>query len=237
MRDSLHAKDFPHAAVVGFRVIDPKPSHGIMAFVPPVPQGADKWAQGRKQCFSRVPMPPAPAVGTPAAGPLQAQVQGMLFAQVQQLLAMLQLQQQQRIPAPAEEKKQDDSSGLATYKLHQTLIMCGLNYTDEQHLPSWFREIQDKKLSDHCKCNLITKDISTTMRYRDADVQCTPELFKMIKKRDWMGGDNNKRPLFGNAMKGLSPFTMLDLSKDEVSDLMTIDAALQLASTTTVADY
>jgi len=72
--------------------------------------------------------------------------------------------------------------------------MCGLNYTEEQHLPSWFKEIQDKKLWDHCKCNLITKTISTTVRYRDAEVQCTPELFKMIKKRDWMGGDNSKRP-------------------------------------------
>jgi len=38
-------------------------------------------------------------------------------------------------------------------------------------------------------------------------------------------------------MKGLFPFSMLDLSEDEVSDLMAIDAALQLASTTTVADY
>jgi len=59
----------------------------------------------------------------------------------------------------------------------------------------------------------------------------------MIKKRDWVGGDNSKRPLFGNAMKGLSLFSMLDLSKDEVLDLMAIDAALELASTTTVADY
>jgi len=107
---------------------------------------------------------------------------------------------------------------------------------DGQHLPSWFREIQDKNLSDYCKCNLITEAISTTMCYKDADVQCTPELFnKMIKKRDWMGGDNSKYPLFGNAMKGLSPFAMLDLSKDKVLDLMAIDTTLQLASTTTVA--
>jgi len=75
------------------------------------------------------------------------------------------------------------------------------------------------------------------MQYRDAEVQCTPELFKIIKKRDWMGGDNSKHPLFGNGMKGLSPFAMLDLSKDEVSDIMAIDAALQLVSTITVADY
>jgi len=67
----------------------------------------------------------------------------MPFAKVQQLLAMLQAQQQQHIPALAEEKKQDDSSGLATYELNQALIMCGLKYTDEQHLPSWFREIED----------------------------------------------------------------------------------------------
>jgi len=59
----------------------------------------------------------------------------------------------------------------------------------------------------------------------------------MIKKQDWIGGDNSKCPLFGNVMKGLSPFAMLDLSEDEVSDLMAINDALQLALTTTVADY
>ena len=233
-----HAKEFLRAAMIGFRLNDAKPAYDIMAFVPPAPQGADEWAQARVQWFfPTVPLPPAPATGPPPAGPLQAPAQGIPFAQVQQLLAFLQTQQPQNNPAPAEEKKQDESSGLATYELNQTLIMCGLNYSEEQHLPSWFKEIQDKKLSDHCKCNLITEAISNKVRYRDAEVQCTPELFKMIKKRDWMGGDNSKRPLFGNAMKGLSPFSMLDLSEDEVSDLMAIDAALQLASTTTVADY
>jgi len=91
-----------------------------MAFVPPAPQGANEWAQARMQCFFlTVPLPPALAAGPPTAVPPQAQAQGIPFAQVQ------------HSSAPAEEKKQDESSGLTTYELNQTLIMCGLNYTEE----------------------------------------------------------------------------------------------------------
>ena len=46
-----HTKDFLCAAVVGIRVSDPKPSHDIMAFVPPAPQGANGWAQTRMHWF------------------------------------------------------------------------------------------------------------------------------------------------------------------------------------------
>jgi len=73
--------------------------------------------------FPTVPLLPAAAAGPPTAGPPQAQAQGIPFAQVQQLLAFLQSQQPQHSSAPAEEKKQDESSGLATYELNQTLIM------------------------------------------------------------------------------------------------------------------
>ena len=229
-----HAKRFLRAAVVKFRINDLKPCIDIVTFVPPPPQGAEEWAKDRKTWFF-------PLVNTQHAlnaAPFPPQLQGMPFAQVQQLLAMLQAQQQPVAPRPqAEEKKQDDSTGLAAYELTHTLVMCGLNETDEQHLPSWFKEIQDKKLSDHSKAMIINEAISRNTRFRDADVQCTLELLKMIKNRSWMGGDTMKRPLYGNAMKGLSPFAMLDLTEDEVADLMAADAALQAASTTTVADY
>ena len=115
--------------------------------------------------------------------------------------------------------------------------MCGLASTDEQHLPSWFKEIQDKKFSEHSKAMFIDDAISSNMCYKDADVECTPDLIKVVKKRDWMGGDTSKHLLFANAMKGLPPFTMLDLTEDEVANLVTMDAALQEASTTTVTDF
>lgn len=75
---------------------------------------------------------------------------------------------------------------------------------------------------------IINEAISSNTRFRDADVQCTPELLKMIKNSSWMGGDTMKLQLYGNAIKGLSPFAMLDLTEDEVADLMAVNAAYQV---------
>ena len=60
----------------------------------------------------------------------------------------------------------------------------------------------------------------------DAEVQYTPDILKIIKKQDWMGFDTNKRPLFVNELKGLAPFSMVDLTEDEIADLMAADNVL-----------
>ena len=59
----------------------------------------------------------------------------------------------------------------------------------------------------------------------------------MIVKRSWNGKDGNlNRPSLLHAMDGLSPFTMLDLSEDEVALLNNEEDLITSASLFSVAD-
>ena len=65
----------------------------------------------------------------------------------------------------------------------------------------------------------------------------TAPLLKMIIKRDWTGKDGNmNRPSLLHAMDGLSPFTVLDLSKDEVAMLNNEDDSITSAYLVSVDD-
>ena len=232
----VHAQNYLRAAMITHRQADIKPSMDLLTFVPPPPAGAAAWAGNRIQELIPRVHPPAPV------NPGVAQ-QGIPINQLQQLMEMF---RQQHQPQPQqggngaqdqeEEKKEGTTTGLATFELEQTLTMCGLEPDEERFLPAWINKIQDKKLSDHSKSLLIDQALNSNTRFSDAEVQCTPELIKMIKTRDWMGGDN-KRPLYAKAMKGLSPFAMLDLTEDEVANRMLADEVLNAATHTTAADY
>lgn len=85
---------------------------------------------------------------------------------------------------------------------------------------------------------MVIQDVlARQMRFMDAEVQYTPDILKIIKKQDWMGFDTNKRPLFVNELKGLTPFSMVDLTEDEIADLMAADNALNKATMMTITDY
>ena len=72
--------------------------------------------------------------------------------------------------------------------------------------------------------------ISNTF-YDDNDVPLTAPLLKTITKRAWTGKYGNMNiPSLLHAMDGLSPFTMLDLSKDEVAMLSNEDDLITSAS-------
>ena len=73
--------------------------------------------------------------------------------------------------------------------------------------------------------------------YDDADVPLTSPLLKMIIKRSWTGKDGNiNRTSLLHAMEGFSPFTMLDLSEDEVALLNNEDDLTTSASLVGVAN-
>ena len=73
--------------------------------------------------------------------------------------------------------------------------------------------------------------------YDDADVPLTATLLKMIMKRAWCGKDSNvTRPSLLHAIEGLSPFTMLDLNKDEITLLNSKEDLIASASLVSVAD-
>ena len=71
--------------------------------------------------------------------------------------------------------------------------------------------------------------------FEDADVPMTSQLLKMIMKRSWAGKYGNiNHPSLVNAMDGLSPFTVLELNKDEVALLNNEQYWLNTASLVSV---
>ena len=73
--------------------------------------------------------------------------------------------------------------------------------------------------------------------YDDTDIPLNAPFVKMIIKRTWTGKDENiNRPSLLYDMEELSPFTMLDLSKDEVALLNNEDDLITSASLVHVAD-
>ena len=73
--------------------------------------------------------------------------------------------------------------------------------------------------------------------YDDADGPLTAPLLKMIIKRAWTRKDGNmNRPSLLHAMDGLSHFTMLYLSEDEVAMLNNEDDLITSASLVSVDD-
>ena len=58
----------------------------------------------------------------------------------------------------------------------------------------------------------------------------------MILKRDWSARDLGRRAVFANAMKGLSPFEMLDLMEEDVAIMYKLDNDLKSALLVTTSD-
>ena len=73
--------------------------------------------------------------------------------------------------------------------------------------------------------------------YDDADVPLTDPILKMIIKRAWTRKDGNMNiPYLLHVMDGMSPFTMIDLSKDEVVMLNNEKYLISSASLVSVDD-
>ena len=73
--------------------------------------------------------------------------------------------------------------------------------------------------------------------FDDAEVPLYPALVKTVLKRNWAASDLGTRAAFVNAMKGLSPFGMLDLTEDEVADMHDLEGDLTAATAVTAADH
>ena len=73
--------------------------------------------------------------------------------------------------------------------------------------------------------------------YDDADFPLTAPLLKMTIKRAWTRKDGNiNRPPLLHYMEVLSPFTVLDLHKDEVALLNNEDYLIPSAYLVSVSD-
>jgi len=116
--------------------------------------------------------------------------------------------------------------------------MCGLpDNAGDECFPKWYRDLFEKHLDDVSKAQIIAEAIDKNWIFDDAEVPLYPGLIKTILKRDWTASDLNRRAAFVNAAKGLSPFAMVDLTEDDVAEMIQDNEDMGNASTVTAADY
>ena len=218
-----HAAAFLRAVLLKFRATHKTPFTSQATFMTMSSKEARTWATSR---FSEL----FPGATTPGQQEHPDQTAWPL------LVAQLAAHQQSATNAGTGNTEENIMS---EYELRLTYKLCGFppGESSLEHLPQWFRDVSDKKLTEHAKNMIITNAINTMIRYEDAEVPITPALLKMIRKRDWTGQDTGKYPAYANATKGLSPFALIDLSDDDVATMMTEYEALDQATSTTAAEH
>ena len=123
--------------------------------------------------------------------------------------------------------------GMAPSELKRLLRMCGLEEHQEEFLPAFYNAIAEKNLSKEGK-NLIIREVcNNANKYEDAPIPLLAPLLKTIRHREW-SGDSGVHTMV-SAMKGLSPFLLLEISEEaqaawneqyellEASNLYTMD--------------
>ena len=132
----------------------------------------------------------------------------------------------------------DPNSGMAPKDLHNILVMCGQAITVTiKELPGWLQECMVKHTTDQYCQTIIRRWTSSNIFYDDAEVPLTEPLIKMTQKRAWVGkGGNVNQPFLLHAMKGLSPFLMIDLSEDKVVSINDKTDLIQCTSLISMQD-
>ena len=102
---------------------------------------------------------------------------------------------------------------MAPSELKRLLLMCGLEKDQAEFLPAFYTDIAEKNLSKEGK-NLIIREIChSANKYEDAPIPLLAPLLKTIRHREW-SGDSGVHTMV-SAMKGLSPFLLLEISEED----------------------
>jgi len=230
-----HALKFLRSCMIGsWRARDTKPFVSRATFHAMVPAQARLWAAQRfSALFPRLApnavgappphraagaaLPPPPnAVGVPPP-PAGAGMVQLDAAAIQQLF-----QQVRAAPGPAPPATVPET----TFKVSEgekarMRAMCGLPENEgDECFPKGYRDIFEKHLDDVSKAQIIATAVERNWIIEDAEVPLYPGLIKTIMKRDWTASDLGKRAALVNAAKGLSPFAMVDLSDEDVAEMM-----------------
>ena len=218
---------------------DPKPYIPHERLIAPPPLEAQRWTISKfKKCFPTLQPQQQPSQSTAAGPDLQAIMQPLIQAQIQQL-QLFQSASTNNLSQQEEKKEVEPPSlGISDQEISALLQMCGeLSTASPSLLPQWVHLCAQKNTSDEYKYTIIRKHIMDNVVFNDADVPLTTPLLKMIVKRKWLGKDGDTRlPSILNAMEGLSPFPMADIDADDVARINSAATALAEASHTTVDD-
>ena len=115
-----------------------------------------------------------------------------------------------------EEKKDDATTttlGMAPSELKRLLTMCGLEEGQEDFLPSFYADLAEPGLSKEGKNLIIREACRRHPKYDDAPIPLLAPLLKTIRTKEW-SGDSGVTTLV-SAVKGLSPFLVLELSEED----------------------
>ena len=138
-----------------------------------------------------------------------------------------------------EEKKDDDSKTLKASEFEKAIMktLCGLpKDADDSLLPMWYLSLFNKHQDDKDRDHIVADVLNGTLRFEDAEIAVYPELKKVILKRNWVGGEAGGSPKFAYACYGLTPFAMLDLTEDQISQMEFDQQFLTDSSTVTPSD-
>ena len=86
----------------------------------------------------------------------------------------------------------------------------------DKQFTKWYKELFLKHQDQKYKAQVISTAIKKCCICGDAEFLLYPTLVKAIVKRDWTASYIGKRAALVNAARGLSPFTMVDLTKEDV---------------------
>ena len=242
-----HALAFLRAVLVGnFRQADEKPFITRENFYGMIPVQGRIWGSTRfQQLFSRIMAPTniQPRVPTQpqlqlGGTPQQGNIVQLDIATLQQLLQGA-VGASSPSTTPSEEKTEESGlKKISEREKNNMRILCGIPPSaSDDALPQWYLDLCEKNLDDKDKAQVIAYQMESTWIFDDAEVPLYPALVKTIRKRDWVASDLGTRAAFVNALKGLSPFAMLDLTEEEVADMHELDADITAATAVTASDH
>lgn len=169
---------------------------------------ATAWARGKTtQMFPQQQTPATPTTGMDAV-------------LIQQLLLQNQglVQQLQSPPQPATTTKEEKSWSESEVK--RILTMCGKAHKNTfedniKELPPIFREVQ-KERNKALQVALVKEQLDGNKHFKDAPSPNNPELYDVLRKREFFSTDSASSPSIGAAFKNLSLFLCIRLSQDEL---------------------
>ena len=119
-----------------------------------------------------------------------------------------------------EEKKESSSIKASTFEKSIIKKLCGLpKHADDSLLPQWYTNLFHKNQDDKDRDQIVAEVLNSTLRFEEAKIAVYPKLKKVILKQNWVGGEAGGKPKWAYTCYGITPFAMLDLSKDQIAQL------------------
>ena len=123
--------------------------------------------------------------------------------------------------------------GLCDSDFTRFLTLCGLTEGQEELLPEWLERLAEKGLSKNGKYAIL-RETCDDLIFDDNKIPLMSKTLDMIVKKAW-GGEGDSITAEA-VLQGLTPYTMVPKSQQEIEELNTLWQALQQATATTPAD-